>query len=61
MPEFLSEVEAFLRDHNLSDRQFGEQALNDKHFVRQLRTGRDVRLSTVEKVRAFMADYREAA
>jgi hypothetical protein len=61
MAELLTEIDAFLADHGLSDWQFGEKALNDKHFIRQLREGRDVRMSTLHRVRAFMAEYREAA
>lgn len=38
--------------------RFGELAMNDKGFLFRLESGRDVRLSTVEKVRQFMASYR---
>ena len=43
--------------HQLSEWQFGEQAVNDRHFVRQLRAGRDLRMSTVERVRRFMTEF----
>ncbi len=60
MDEFLNEIDAFRQQHGLSEWQFGEMALNDRHFIRQLRTGRDMRLSTFGKVRAFMESYQPA-
>lgn len=53
----LQEIEAFCAKHGFSDWQFGEMALRDKHFVRQLRDGRDLRMSTVERVRQKMAEH----
>lgn len=55
--DLLNQIEAFRAKHGLSDWQFGELAINDKHFVRQLRAGRDVRMSTVKRVQSFMASY----
>lgn len=47
--------------HELSDWQFGELALKDKHLIRQLRAGRDLRMSTVARIEQFMADYKAGA
>ncbi len=58
MEQLLAEVEDFIRHHGLSDAKFGKLALNDNKFVQQLRERRDLRMSTVDKVRAFMAAYR---
>lgn len=52
----LEDIEKFLERHSLSATALGQNALGDRHFVRQLRAGRDVRMSTVERVRKFMAD-----
>lgn len=57
MVSLLSEIETFIEAHGLSATAFGEQALRDKHFVRELREGRDIRLSTQGKVREFMLTY----
>lgn len=54
MDNLIRQIEAFCADHDLTEGQFGLQVLNDKNFVKQLRQGRDIRLSTAEKVRAFM-------
>jgi hypothetical protein len=56
--DLINKIEAFCTEHGLSDGQFGILALNDKNFVPQLREGRDVRLSTLERVQGFMAAYR---
>jgi hypothetical protein len=58
MEPLLSEIELFTTTHGLSEWQFGQRALGDRHFVRQLRAGRDIRLSTERKVRDFMLTYR---
>ena len=60
MDDLLTQIEGFIESHRLSEWQFGEQAVNDRHFVRQLRAGRDLRMSTVAKVRDFMATYSPA-
>lgn len=57
MDNLLSEIELFMSAHGMSHWQFGQQAIGDKHFVRQLRDGRDIRMSTVAKVRKFMLGY----
>jgi hypothetical protein len=61
MDELLKAIEAFCRDNGISETRFGELALNDKPFVSQLRAGRDVRMSTVDRVCDFMARYPVAA
>lgn len=53
----LGEIEAFLSSNGMSATAFGAQALNDPPFVQQLRSGRDPKMSTVERVRKFMADF----
>lgn len=57
MEPLLNEIEEFCMAHSLAETRFGELALGDKPFVSQLRAGRDVRMSTARRVRAFMAEY----
>ena len=59
MQELLLEIEQFCRRNGMSETRFGELALNDKPFVAQLKAGRDLRGSTAEKLRQFMAEYEE--
>ena len=53
----LSDIEAFLEQHQISPVSFGRQAMNDPHFVRDLRKGRRVWPETDEKARSFMSAY----
>lgn len=53
----IDEIEAFLKAREMSATAFGRLALNDPPFVAQLRAGRDVKESTIERVRAFIAGH----
>ena len=53
-PQFASEVEAFLTETGIGERQFGSRAAGDPSFVTKLRNGAGLRLYTVERVRAWM-------
>lgn len=55
--ELINEIEAFCAKHEMTEGQFGLGALNDKNFVIDLRNGRDLRMSTLERVRNWMAEY----
>lgn len=55
MDSLLSQIEAFCRDHGLSESQFGLLALNDKNLIPQLRNGRDLRTSTARRIQDWMA------
>jgi hypothetical protein len=57
----VDDIKAFCGTHGLSIWQFGELALNDKSFVKQLEDGRRVWPETEAKVRRFMATYRPDA
>jgi len=59
-PGFVSEVEAFLSESGIGHRRFGSLAAGDPLFVRKLTTGAAPRLSTVEKVQAWMRANRGA-
>lgn len=56
--DILAEVEVFLARHAMGTAAFGRMTLNDPNFVTDLRSGRDIRRSTVVKLRNFMASYR---
>jgi hypothetical protein len=58
MSTLLTDIEAFLDAHSIKPTRFGDDALGDRHFVRQLRGGRRVWPETEAKVRRFMAIYR---
>lgn len=58
MAQLLTEIEAFLATHEMAATRFGDEALGDRHLVRQLRAGRRVWPETAAKVRTFMATYK---
>lgn len=57
MTTLLSDIEAFLGTHDISPTRFGDEAMADRHFVKQLRKGRRVWPETEAKARRFMATY----
>jgi hypothetical protein len=57
MTALLSDIEAFIAAHKMAPTAFGDAALSDRHFVRQLREGRRVWPETEAKVRTFMESY----
>lgn len=56
---FLKKVERFLRQTGMADSRFGEEAVNDRAFVYELRAGRSVQLRTLERVQKFMDERRK--
>ncbi len=56
--ELLRDIEAFLREQEMPASTFGEEAVADRGFVFNMRAGRDPKLSTADRVRKYMADYR---
>jgi hypothetical protein len=58
MPSLLTDIELFIDTHGLSATKFGEAAMGDRHFVKQLRNGRRVWPETEAKVRQFMVTYK---
>ncbi len=52
--ELLAEIEAFLRETGIAPTRFGQDAVGEKSFMIELRRGRDLRLSTVAKVKTYM-------
>lgn len=55
---FLRDIKAFCGTHDLSIWQFGELAMNDKSFVKNMEDGRRIWPETESKVKLFMATYR---
>lgn len=61
MSTLLEDIEAFLRSSGMTPTRLGDEALNDRHFVRQLRLGRRVWPETERKVRVFMSEAARTA
>jgi predicted transcriptional regulator len=54
----LREIEKFLSDTGMTPTAFGRDAMHDPGFVFGVREGRDIRLSTAERVRQEIMRYR---
>lgn len=66
MSALIDDIDAFIAAHSITERQFGELALNDKNLVPQMRGdrgGRPRRLwpETEAAIRRFMSTYRPEA
>ena len=59
-PTFRTEVEAFLSETGIGERKFGSAAVRDPSFVTKLRNGASPRLSTIERVQAWMHANKDA-
>jgi len=55
--QFRDKVEAFLAATGFKPTEFGRLAVGDPSFVLNLRRGRSPRLTTADKVMAFIAAY----
>lgn len=55
--EILGEIEQFLERHAMSAARFGTEAMGNPSFVMRLRRGVDIKSSTIDRARDFMASY----
>jgi len=57
LSELLAEIDAFLGASGMSDSKFGIEVMGDKHFIRELRRGRDCQASTIDRCREFISRH----
>jgi hypothetical protein len=57
----LRRIERYLRETETPPTRFGREAVGDPRFVFDLRLGREPRVQTIRKVRAFLDARRESA
>lgn len=53
----LSDIELFLERAGMPPSNFGSAAIGDPNLIRHLRSGRELRFATIQRVRAFMAAH----
>lgn len=63
MPEkekLLKEIQAFLARHKMAPSRFGRLAMGDPNFLLRFRKNRDrdLRSTTIDRLRRWMAEYR---
>ena len=56
--KFLTEIDFFLAETGMDALTFGVLALKDPTFISAIRRGRSPTARTMDKVRAFIADYK---
>ena len=54
--EFNKSITDYLARTGMAESTFGRRVLGDGNFLRGLRAGRDLRMSTIQRVQQFMAD-----
>lgn len=55
--DLIGDIESYLARTGMTETQFGLAAINDGSLIsRRLRGGMNVKISTIDKVRRFMAD-----
>ena len=52
--QLLREVEKFLRTSEIPAARYGREVMRDPRFVFDLRNGREPRIQTVNRVRAYL-------
>lgn len=55
--KLISDIEAFLKRHELGPTQFGLMSLRDGALMIKLRRGSDITTSRADRVYKFMADF----
>lgn len=58
--KLLADVERFLEQTGMPATTFGLRVANDGHLVRDLRSGRDIRASQIDRIRDYIAGYDSA-
>ena len=59
--QIIQEITVFCREAGLAESTFGRRAVNDGKLTARLRNGGRVTTETVDRIRAFMASWRESA
>jgi len=57
----LADIDQFLERSGMRPSVFGDKAVKDPNFVRNLRAGREPRFGTTQRVRDLMAQYQADA
>jgi hypothetical protein len=55
--DLVTDIDAFLAQSGMAETTFGRLAVNDGKFLGRLRTGGNLTISTVDRVRAFLTSH----
>ncbi|MGY3609902.1 MULTISPECIES: hypothetical protein [unclassified Bradyrhizobium] len=59
--DLVKEIDAFIEREGITATEFGWRAIKDPNLYRSLRKGRNPRLETMDRIRAFMRERRGVA
>jgi hypothetical protein len=59
--QLLAEIEDFIGSQKIAATTFGKMAVNDGKFVSRLRSGANMTLATIARVKAFLETQRRAS
>ena len=59
--ELLAEIEAYISPRKIAATTFGILAVNDGKLVSRLRSGKDLKATTIDRVREFLQSREEIA
>lgn len=57
--QLVAEIEAFLRNRKISESTFGRLAVNDGKFMKRMRSGGNLTVKTIERVREYIRIHAE--
>ena len=57
-PELIADIEAFCASRGMAETRFGSESIGDPSLLARLRTGRELRVATLKRVRDFMVARR---
>jgi homoserine dehydrogenase len=57
----LEEIDAFIAERGMTPTAFGWEAIKDPNLYRSLKSGRNPRLETMDRIRAFLREDKDAA
>jgi hypothetical protein len=58
--ELITDIDAFLAERDMNQTDFGKRSIGDPNLYRKLKAGRDLRISTLDRIRVFMAKRRRS-
>ena len=59
LEEFKAEIAEFLDRTKMAPTTFGKRAVNDAMFMQKLAEGREPKITTAEKIRDYMAAFKQ--
>lgn len=59
--DLIREIDVFIKREGMTPTEFGWQSISDPNLYRSLKAGRNPRLETMDRIRAFLQSKRVSA